>query len=102
MLLVWVRRWHQVSKVTSAAIPLTVGREAASLSSLNSVIGGAAPPILSSKDRIEPGIFGIWEPVLLWPAHISNELSEPQLSAILAHEMCTFGGRTISLLRCRC
>ncbi len=87
VLLVWVRRWRQVSKVKRAAIPLTVGREAALLNSLNPLAGGLVLPILLSKDPIEPGIFGIWKPVLLWPAHISNELSEPQLSAILAHEM---------------
>ncbi len=85
--LLWVLRWRQVSKVKRAAIPLTVGREAALLNSLSHLTGGTALPILLSKNRIEPGIFGIWKPVLLWPAHISNELSEPQLSAILAHEM---------------
>ncbi len=37
---------------------------------------------------MEPGIFGIIRPVLLWPEGISAHLSEAHLDAILAHEVC--------------
>ena len=36
---------------------------------------------------MEPGIFGIFRPVLLWPATISEHLQDSHLRAILAHEV---------------
>ncbi len=44
-------------------------------------------PILLLKNRFEPGVFGIFRPVLLWPPGISKELHESQLRAVLAHEL---------------
>jgi uncharacterized protein (TIGR03435 family) len=37
---------------------------------------------------MEPGLFGIARPVLLWPRGISASLDNAQLEAILAHELC--------------
>jgi uncharacterized protein (TIGR03435 family) len=45
-------------------------------------------PVLSSPRLLEPGVFGIVRPVLLLPENISDRLSESQLRAIVAHEMC--------------
>jgi uncharacterized protein (TIGR03435 family) len=45
-------------------------------------------PVLSSPGSIEPGIFGIWRPVLLLPEGITEKLASDQLKAILAHELC--------------
>jgi bla regulator protein blaR1 len=36
----------------------------------------------------EPGVFGIWKPVLLLPAGIQKRLTAAQLEAVIAHEMC--------------
>ncbi len=44
--------------------------------------------VLSSPASIEPGIFGIFRPVLLMPGGILQRLSPGQLRAIIAHEMC--------------
>jgi uncharacterized protein (TIGR03435 family) len=44
--------------------------------------------ILSSRSALEPGVFGIFRPVLLLPAGIEERLSEAQLQAVLAHELC--------------
>lgn len=43
--------------------------------------------MLLCRGRLEPGIFGIIRPVLLWPDGISDELREPELRSILAHEL---------------
>jgi bla regulator protein blaR1 len=48
----------------------------------------AAVPVLSSQSLVEPGVFGIVEPVLLLPEGIANHLTQAQFEAILAHEMC--------------
>jgi len=45
-------------------------------------------PVLSSHEPIEPGIFGIFRPVLLLPEGIPERLSAEQMRAIVAHEMC--------------
>jgi len=43
---------------------------------------------MSSPLRLEPGVFGVREPVLLLPEGITDRLTAPQLEAIVAHEMC--------------
>jgi uncharacterized protein (TIGR03435 family) len=48
----------------------------------------AEVPVLSSPLLIEPGIFGIFRPVLLLPQGINDRLSSAQLGTIIAHEMC--------------
>jgi bla regulator protein blaR1 len=37
---------------------------------------------------IEPGVFGVFKPVLLLPAELPQRLELSQLEAILAHELC--------------
>jgi uncharacterized protein (TIGR03435 family) len=41
-----------------------------------------------SRSRLEPGVVGIWRPVLLLPDGITGRLKPAQLSAIVAHEAC--------------
>jgi bla regulator protein blaR1 len=43
--------------------------------------------MLLSRACLEPGIFGIARPVLVWPAGISERLPDAHLEAILAHEL---------------
>jgi uncharacterized protein (TIGR03435 family) len=47
------------------------------------------PPlrIRLSDATIEPGVFGIWRPVLLWPRAMSAHLSDDQIETILVHEL---------------
>ncbi len=49
---------------------------------------GMAVPIRSTPVRLEPGVVGVWRPVLLLPAGIEERLTRPQLAAVLAHELC--------------
>jgi beta-lactamase regulating signal transducer with metallopeptidase domain len=52
-------------------------------------IAGIQRPIamFSCAALLEPGIFGIVAPVLLWPKAISTHLEDEHLEAILAHEV---------------
>ena len=43
-------------------------------------------PALSSPSQIEPGVFGIFRPVLLVPEGLADHLTPEQLDAVLAHE----------------
>ncbi|HEU0123064.1 MAG TPA: M56 family metallopeptidase [Bryobacteraceae bacterium] len=45
-------------------------------------------PVLVTKSRMEPGLFGILRPVLLLPQGLPERLTPAQLRTILAHELC--------------
>ena len=88
----WWVRWRRVAAAVRASLPLTQGREVESLHRLQ--WGG--PPglpsstvsLVSSTASLEPGIFGIFRPVLWLPAGIADRLDDAELEAILAHELC--------------
>jgi beta-lactamase regulating signal transducer with metallopeptidase domain len=44
--------------------------------------------VMSSPTRLEPGLFGVFRPVLLLPEGIADRLTSAQLKAILVHELC--------------
>jgi uncharacterized protein (TIGR03435 family) len=43
---------------------------------------------LSSPTPLEPGVFGVFRPVLLLPEGIFDRLTPAQLDAVIAHELC--------------
>jgi beta-lactamase regulating signal transducer with metallopeptidase domain len=45
-------------------------------------------PTRSSPTLLEPGVFGIYRPVLLLPEGIFERLTPTQLQAVIAHELC--------------
>ena len=66
-------RWRRVGSIVRGASPIDLG----------------VPVItLSSPALLEPGVFGIFRPVLLLPAGILERLTSQQLQAIVAHELC--------------
>jgi len=73
VLLVWFRSWWNIRALRQAATPLD----------LNLPI-----PVMSSAARLEPGVFGVFKPVLLLPEGIANRLTPDQLETVLAHELC--------------
>ena len=48
----------------------------------------AAIPVRSAPGIIEPGVIGIFRPIVLLPAGIQDHLPPHQLHAVLAHELC--------------
>jgi beta-lactamase regulating signal transducer with metallopeptidase domain len=71
---VWLLRWSRLRAGVAAATRLPVA---------------AAPvPVRSSALLLEPGLVGIWKPVLLLPEGIAARLSADEMQAILAHELC--------------
>jgi beta-lactamase regulating signal transducer with metallopeptidase domain len=88
VLVLWCVRWRRVSAATKSATPLEEGREVAVLRRMER-IGGIRRPLamLLSRTSLEPGIFGIARPVLVWPEGISQHLDDQHLEAILAHEV---------------
>ncbi|MDT7814575.1 MAG: hypothetical protein QOJ42_4491 [Acidobacteriaceae bacterium] len=87
MLLVWYVRWRRVFASRHRAVVVEDGREVEMLRRLESL---AKPhtriPLLLSRELMEPGIFGLFRPVLLWPDRLSVRLEDGHIEAILAHE----------------
>jgi bla regulator protein BlaR1 len=69
----WLRCWRTMRAVRRSATPLALGLPI---------------PAMSSASQIEPGVFGIFRPVLLLPEGIAERLTPAQLDPILSHEMC--------------
>ena len=44
--------------------------------------------IVESERSMEPGVIGIWKPVLIWPRHLTAGLGGAHIEAIVAHEVC--------------
>jgi bla regulator protein blaR1 len=88
VVLVWVVRWRRMSAAIREASPLREGREVKALRRLERA-GGIRQriEIYLSRDSVEPGIFGITRPVLIWPEGISARLDDAHVEAILAHEV---------------
>ncbi len=84
----WWRRWRQVADSLHAAEPLRQGRVVEALRRVEHRAGVRKPlDVWLSPTSLEPGIFGIVRPVLVWPAGISEHLQDAHLEPILAHEV---------------
>ncbi|HTS76414.1 MAG TPA: TIGR03435 family protein [Bryobacteraceae bacterium] len=71
---VWMVRWRRVARVRGSA------------RRLEGFATGV--PVMTATGLLEPGVFGIFRPVLLLPEGIFQALDPAQWSAVLAHEMC--------------
>ena len=68
-----LRGWRRIRAAVRASVPV----------SMTSPV-----PVRSSPGLLEPGVVGVWRPVLLVPAGIEQQLSAAQLQAVLEHEFC--------------
>ncbi|HEY1336625.1 MAG TPA: M56 family metallopeptidase [Bryobacteraceae bacterium] len=67
------RGWLRIRSALRASVPLDLPVDIA---------------VRSSPGLLEPGVVGLWRPILLLPAGIAEILSPAQLQAVLAHELC--------------
>jgi beta-lactamase regulating signal transducer with metallopeptidase domain len=52
-------------------------------------IDSVAPvPVKVARTQIEPGLVGIWHPVILLPDGLASRLSPEELRSVIAHEIC--------------
>ncbi len=88
VLFTWLARWRQISSAMRVAVPVREGRELETLRRLEQLNGlRRRITLLLSRSSLEPGIFGIARPVLIWPEGISSRLEDAHLEAVLAHEV---------------
>ena len=71
-----LRGWLRVRSAIRHSAPLDVG------------LRDARMHVRSAPGLLEPGVVGIWQPVLLMPAGIEQQLEPAQLQSVVAHELC--------------
>ena len=69
----WIRRWWRVRLAMRGGRLAELGLEVT---------------VLEIPAQIEPGVFGLFRPVLLLPAGIRERLLSEHLAEIVAHELC--------------
>jgi bla regulator protein blaR1 len=75
--LCWAARWKRIDRLRRRAKPLSIRTN-----------NDSAVRMMWAAGLIEPGVFGIFRPVLLLPEGIGERLDEAQLKAILDRELC--------------
>jgi len=88
VLAVWLLRWRQFAQTLRRAELVEAGREHELLRRIEARTHTRTPvPLLLSRDLLEPGLFGVLRPILLWPEQLSARLDDQHIEAILAHEV---------------
>ena len=88
VLVVWCGGWMRVKRVLRRAVRAEDGREAEILRRVEAALGGhGRVRLLLSRELMEPGMFGILRPVLIWPERLSERLDDEHIEAIVAHEL---------------
>jgi bla regulator protein BlaR1 len=69
----WFVRWRRVrdAVLAGSVVPL-----------------GIPVKVISSPTLLEPGVFGVFRPVLMLPEGIFDRLTAAQLKAVIEHELC--------------
>jgi bla regulator protein BlaR1 len=88
-LAIWqYQRRRAASRLVRDASPLETGRE---VECLRAIVGASRLrriELRQSLSNVEPCVAGIVRPTILWPAGLSARLSDAELDAVLAHEVC--------------
>ena len=88
VLFIWYARRLQVCAILRKAAPVEDGRELTILRRLQHLLGGDMRiTLVRSRVLMEPGIFGLLRPVLIWPEQLSELLEDDDIEAILWHEV---------------
>jgi bla regulator protein blaR1 len=69
----WWRKWSRIRAAAGSGSPLDLDVDL---------------PVLATPALLEPGVFGLFRPVLLLPEGITEHLMPAHVEAIVAHELC--------------
>jgi uncharacterized protein (TIGR03435 family) len=85
---VWWRRWRTVAAIARSGMPLRSGPALEALRRIERARGITRPISLVASDApIEPGVFGVFRPLLVWPTTIAQHLDAAHIETVLAHEV---------------
>jgi bla regulator protein BlaR1 len=74
----WLRAWLRIRATLRAASPVD----------LTAIMPSISIRVMSAESPIEPGVVGIFHPVLLLPEGITDRLTPRHLRAVVVHELC--------------
>jgi uncharacterized protein (TIGR03435 family) len=83
MIVVRFRTWRQIRAAVRASSPWAIPGQPMH----------AGVDMRSTPGVMEPGVVGLWRPVLLVPSGIEDDLTPRQLAAVLTHELCHISRR---------
>ncbi len=87
VVLLWLRSWIRVAHAVRENEFLGEGREMETLRRMRSRKWPQLR-ILSSNTLQQPGVYGMFRPILIWPRAVSERIDDAQMRAIFAHELC--------------
>ena len=88
LLAAWIVRWRRVRAVVRSSARVESGWVFDTVRRIEQAAGlSRAIAIVSSDSSLEPGVFGILRPTLVWPSRMHEHLSGGQVEAIIAHEV---------------
>jgi beta-lactamase regulating signal transducer with metallopeptidase domain len=73
-----LRDWRMIRAAADAGVPMT---------SPSAELRTSGVEIRSTPGLTEPGVVGVWRPILMVPANVQDNLPPSQLEAVLAHEL---------------
>jgi bla regulator protein BlaR1 len=73
-----LRNWQRIRAAVRSAVPVRIP----------ALQVPAKVAIRSAPGLLEPGVVGVFRPILLLPAGVTERLTPHQMEAILAHELC--------------
>ena len=83
------KEWLRLSRMLGAAAPLESGREFAALQrAARRVRGHRGATLRRVSGPGEPVVIGVLQPTILWPDRLSPLLTDAELDAVFAHELC--------------
>jgi uncharacterized protein (TIGR03435 family) len=84
----WFSDWRRISSIARSGRSVSNGREFSALRRAEYKSGlRISIPLIISPRELEPGVFGIFRPALLWPDGLSSKLDDSQIEAIMMHEV---------------
>jgi beta-lactamase regulating signal transducer with metallopeptidase domain len=78
VLVLWMTRWARIRPMVLQATPVALK---------------APMPVMTTQTMMEPGLVGLWRPVLLVPQDLFEHLDRPAIETLVAHEACHFRRR---------
>ena len=88
MLIRWTRHWHIARRLVNDGADLDQGREVQALRRAEAKARiRRRIRVVTTPRAVEPGIFGVRRPVLMWPEGLSERLDDTHIAAIVAHEV---------------
>ena len=88
ILIRWAQQWHRARCLVNESTVLAEGREVVAMRQAEARLRLRKPiPVVATSKTVEPGIFGVMRPVLMWPAGLSERMDDVHIASIVAHEL---------------